>query len=346
MTSRRFIAAVRNGLNSHRPLSSRILVGISGGQDSVALASALNHLPELSKRITLAHCNHGWPGDDAAAVHVSLIAWLLRLPLHIIRGRDVPLNEAGARHWRYAALQSIADSCGAGDIVVAHTRTDLAETALINLTSGAGADGVSAMRAERSLSPRHRLLRPMLDLSRAETADFCSSCSLPVWVDPYNSADFVRNRVRSRVFPILRDELNPQVERALARNAHLLRDDADALELLTRDVFVKAVLSCGADLRIRRHLVRPLHIALQRRLFRQVLGLVAKSGSHPCSFTHVESLCGLLDKPPGTRAVSLQGGAEACVNRDDEIVLSGGHLFCEREHERLHHSSTFHSQVI
>lgn len=315
-----------------------MLVAISGGQDSIALASALSQIPELSSRITLAHCNHGWFGDDSAAAHVSLIAWRLNIPLYITRGHDVPLTEAGARLWRYAALENIADSCGAGDIVVAHTRTDLAETALLNLTSGAGADGIGAMRAARPLSSRHRLLRPMLDVTRDETAAFCASRSLPVWTDPYNSANFARNRVRSRVFPMLRSELNPQVERALARNALLLRDDADALELLTRDVFGRAVLTGGdSELIIRRDFVRPLHIALQRRLFRQVLTLVAKSGSHPCSFAHVESLCSLLDKPPGSRAASLQGGAQACVNHDDEIVLSGGHISCDLEHEGLHH---------
>jgi len=306
LPARRILSALRGSLKRHAPLSDRLIVAISGGQDSVALAGALSELSAsgfIRSSIALVHCNHGWPGDDSAAAHVALLSARLRLPLSVIRGQDVPITEAGAREWRYMSLCSAADDIGASDILVAHTRTDLAETALLNIVAGAGADGIGAMRAERALSSRHRILRPLLAVTRADTAAFCHSRDLPVWNDPYNEADFARNRVRSRVMPLLERELNPQVERALA---------------ISDDTVV-----------INRTLVRKLPLALQRRVFRRVLAVVAKAGSHPCSFAHVEALCDLLHKEPGARAISLQGGAEARVDDGDCVVLRGGFIDCK-----------------
>lgn len=334
LAARRILNALRGSIKKHGPLSDRLIVAISGGQDSVALAGALGELSasgflRSSISIALVHCNHGWPGDDSAAAHVALLSTQLRIPLTVIRGRDVPITEAGAREWRYASLCIAADDMGTRDVLVAHTRTDLAETALLNIVAGAGADGVGAMRAERYLSPRHRILRPLLSVTRADTAAFCDSRNLPIWNDPYNQADFARNRVRSRVMPLLRRELNPQVERALARNAQLLRDDADALEVISAEAFGGSVHVEDDTVVVSRALVRKLPRALQRRVFRRVLAVVAKEGSHPCSFAHVEALCSLLHKPAGARALSLQGGAEARVDDNDRVVLSGGFIDCK-----------------
>lgn len=332
LPARRILSALRGSIKRHAPLSDRLIVAISGGQDSVALAGALSELSAsgfIRSSIALVHCNHGWPGDDSAAAHVALLSARLRLPLSVIRGQDVPITEAGAREWRYMSLCSAADDIGASDILVAHTRTDLAETALLNIVAGAGADGIGAMRAERALSSRHRILRPLLAVTRADTAAFCHSRDLPVWNDPYNEADFARNRVRSRVMPLLERELNPQVERALAQNAQLLRDDADALEVIAAEAFEASVQISDDTVVINRTLVRKLPLALQRRVFRRVLAVVAKAGSHPCSFAHVEALCDLLHKEPGARAISLQGGAEARVDDGDCVVLRGGFIDCK-----------------
>lgn len=339
------INVLRRALEKHGPLSPHVLVAVSGGQDSLALATALHHLKHtnaVASTISLAHCNHSWPGDDEAAAHVVSFATRMRIPLAVVRGRSVPITEASARDWRYSALCSIADTVGAGDILVAHTRTDLAETALLNIAAGAGADGVGAMRPVRPLSDRHRLLRPLLQVSRKDTADFCREHSVSVWNDPYNEANFARNRVRARVIPMLEKELNPKVERSLARNAVLLRDDADALELIATDVFESAVQIEHNRITVRRHVLLGYHLAIQRRVFRRVLALIAREGAHPCSFAHVEALCNLLVATPGTRSASLQGGAEARVDEDDCIVLQGGyiqqHLFADDTPENARQS--------
>lgn len=314
-----------------------VLVAVSGGQDSLALALAARALclrGELQGPVTLAHCNHGWAGDCDAAAHVVRFANSLGLPLRVARGRDVPVTEAGARAWRYGALASLAAFAGCTEVLVAHTRTDLAETVLLNLASGAGADGLSAMTWARELAPGSRLLRPLLGVTRADTAGMCADQGVTVWADPYNAEPrFKRNRVRAAVMPMLAAELNPQVERALAQTAHLLRDEADALESISAECIVRAVVVDAVRGRVvvRRQPLRGLHVALRRRVFRHVLACVAPPGAHPYSFAHVAALEALLKAPAGARAPSLQAGAEAVVDGDDCIVLSGGCISSQLE---------------
>lgn len=329
-TSRHLLSTLKGALRQHAPLSERVLVAVSGGQDSVALAVALHELyarGSLRSALTLAHCNHGWAGDCAGAAHVCALAVRLRTPLLIARGTDVSATEAGAREWRYAALRTLADAAGARDVLVAHTRTDRAETALINLAAGAGAGGVGAMRAVRAMGDGFRVLRPLLGVTREQTEIYCRERGVPVWKDPYNKKMcFARARVREIVMPVLRDRLNPRVEEAFARAAVTLRDDADALDEIAGDLFNKAVRVRDGAVVVRRALLLGIHVAIQRRVLRRVLKLVARPGAHPCSFAHVEALCVLLTKDVGNRAPSLQGGAVAYVDDEDCIVLSGGYI--------------------
>lgn len=331
------VSLVRTALRAHSLLAPgrRVLVAVSGGQDSLALAESLRVLNASHgwSALTLAHCNHRWPGDEGIADHVAAYAARTALPLVIADAAtggddgDVGVSEGSARDWRYRVLSRLARREGFDDVVTGHTRTDLAETALFNLVHGAGAEGLGALTWSRPLEPlgasATRLVRPMLAVSREQTAAFCAAQGIPVWRDAYNDDPrFARNRIRADVMPLLQT-FNPNAESALARTAQLLREDAALLEEQSFDLFSRCVtgsLETGVVHLCRAQLARA-PVSLQRRVLRRVLREFTGMNEHAAVFLQVEGLRALLSAPVGTMAASLPRGASARVAGEESVEI-------------------------
>jgi tRNA(Ile)-lysidine synthase len=306
------------------PPGSRVLVAVSGGQDSLALAEilrALQHPAALRwPAFALAHTDHCWPADAGCAHHVAAYAQRVSLPLHVAApaiGICIPRSEAAARDWRYAALAAIAQKHEYTHVAVGHTRSDLAETLLFNLAHGAGANGLSSLTWQRDLAVGGRtglnvvLSRPLLDVSRAETELLCQARGVAVWNDVYNLDNrYARYHTRNHVLPYLRAHYNPSVEDALARTAHLLRDDAAALDARASAVFDNAVVDIG---RMDTATIQIEPIAVQRRVIRRMLLENTKTTGKSAVFKQIDALVGLLGAADGTALPSLPGGASAHV---------------------------------
>lgn len=204
------------------PDGTRLLLAISGGQDSMALLGLLQGLqPKHRWSLRLWHGDHGWQ-PTSANVASELQHWCAGRGLELCVTRapeQLARTEAAARQWRYDALECQARSSGA-DVVSGHTASDRAETLLLQMARGSDMAGLSGLKPVRSLSPEGpRLRRPLLGFSRADTAQICSDLALPVWEDPSNhSAAFARNRIRAEVLPVL-EELHPGCSRRMAEQA-------------------------------------------------------------------------------------------------------------------------------
>lgn len=202
----------------------RLLVGCSGGRDSVAALGLLTLLRRSERlELTVGHVDHGVrpesaaEGDLVAALADELGIACLRARLDLAVGPGLP---ARARVARRAALERQAAACGADVIVLAHTATDQAETMLMHLTRGAGLDGLAAMPTYE-----HPWLRPVLDLTRAQTGELCERLELRFVDDPTNAdTRALRVWLRELLLPRLREQ-NPRVEFALLG---LARQAADA----------------------------------------------------------------------------------------------------------------------
>lgn len=224
-------------------------------------------------------------------------------------------TESAAREWRYAALSSLAKEHGLDTVVTGHTRTDLAETVLFNLAHGAGCDGLSAMAWERRLCEGVRLVRPMLDVSREETGEFCEEVGVDVWRDMYNEdRKYARNRVRGDVMPVLKEALHGRVEEGLARTAELLREDSEHLEAEAGLLFGE-VVEIGEDgsVRIDRGVMGRASVAMQRRVVRRVLRECVGVKHRRGLFPQIEAVCALVEDEVGKTAASLVRGSEARV---------------------------------
>jgi tRNA(Ile)-lysidine synthetase-like protein len=211
------------------PEGGTVIVGYSGGADSTALLHLLTRLQgAFNLRIHAAHLHHGMrpEADDDVRVCASVCAQL-GVPLHVERV-DVPalaqterisLEEAG-RNARYAFFERLARELNAVAVALAHTRDDQIETILINLLRGTGPRGLCGMPYKRD-----RIIRPLLDATRAQTHQYCAAQGLPTVFDSTNlDPHQLRRRVRMELIPLLRD-LSPAFDRHLLRLADILENE-------------------------------------------------------------------------------------------------------------------------
>lgn len=305
------------------PKSIRILMAVSGGQDSLCLARLLVDLkPKWQWSLGLVHCDHCWREDsEANAAHVMSLAETWNLPSWQARA-DTPLtSEAAARNWRYEQFEKIAIAHQYSHVVTGHTASDRAETVLYNLIRGTGTDGLGTLPWSRALSQPQagqsaiNLVRPLLDFTRQETADFCAQHQLPVWEDSSNQdLSFRRNRIRQELLPYLRSHFNPQVDIALAQLAEITTADTAYLDEQTRMLYQQItnnIRGKGADdtwndtWEVKRHILKRSPLALQRRVVRQLLQQVL---SEPPNFLLIEKLITLLSAPNGSQTDPYPGG--------------------------------------
>jgi tRNA(Ile)-lysidine synthase len=260
------------------PKGGRLLMALSGGQDSMALLGLLRDLQSLHGwHLNLWHGNHGWH-SEAAAQAQALKAWAERqqLPLHGQRADPSPATEAEAREWRYKCLQNQAEALCCSHVLTAHTATDRAETLLLNLARGSHRRGLGALRASRPLANGIQLVRPLLPFTREDTARICQEMDLPLWIDPSNAETrFSRNRVRADVLPVLED-LHPGATTRMAALAERLAQEEEQSEEVLAVALGSLAMAPdqqGAITALNRRSLAALQPANQRLLVQQWLRL-------------------------------------------------------------------------
>ena len=298
---------------------SQLLVAVSGGPDSVCLLHVLVKLrEELGIKLHVSHLDHQLRGAEskADADYVQRLANQLKLPVTIdvrdVKGyraqRHLSLEEA-AREVRYAFLAELAESIGADCVAVGHTTDDQVETILMHLIRGTGARGLRGLQpanlwqsSERSLT----VIRPLLPVSRQETADYCRSHQLEPRLDASNqSLHPLRNKIRHQLVPLLKS-YNPRITEALLRTARLAGEDLASLNQES------ARLGAGISKRQEAAIVfdkkrfLKLPAGVQRHLLREaaeeILGSLKDIESR-----HIEEIIAAAGKPAG-KTLSLPMG--------------------------------------
>lgn len=278
-----------------------VLAACSGGPDSLALAAGLAFVaPRLTLRAGAVVVDHGLQADSAAvAQEAARVCRDLGLdPVDVMHVTVAPAGtgpEEAARAARLAALEEAANRHTAALVLLGHTRDDQAEQVLLGLARGSGARSLSGMPPARG-----RFVRPLLDVSRAQTEAACAALGLTPWRDPHNGHPaYLRVRAR-RAVSDLEADLGPGVAAALARSAALLRDDADLLDTLAstaRAALGPAPVAAAG--------LAPLPPALRRRVWRI---LAAEAGAGALTAAHVATLDALVTAWRGQGPVDLPGG--------------------------------------
>ncbi|SIR89558.1 tRNA lysidine(34) synthetase TilS [Microbacterium sp. RURRCA19A] len=270
------VAEVRRAVRAALDGRGVVIVALSGGADSLALAAATAfEAPRLGIRAEAVVIDHGLQGgSDAVAAAAAEKARALGLDARVVTVRVGSTNgpEAAAREARYAALTRVAAETGADAVLLGHTLDDQAETVLLGLARGSGATSLSGMAPERRDATGPVWLRPMLGVRRETTVAACAAEGLEPWTDPHNADPvFARVRVRETVLPVLERELGPGVAEALARTAEQLREDAAAFQDMIDETIEDIVEHAEAGISVSVAALAANPAALRNRIVRYVV---------------------------------------------------------------------------
>jgi len=310
---------IRRTIRRHDLASTgtRLVVALSGGGDSVALAYLLRELHEAGELAVagVAHFNHQLrdTADRDEALCRSLagtLAWPFLAGREDVRARAARERrsiEDAARAARLEFLESARAHFSADAVAFGHTRDDQAETFLLRLLRGAGPRGLSAMHPKNG-----RLIRPLLECRRAELRAYLAGRAI-AFVDDETNADvsIPRNRVRAELLPLLEQRFNPSVVDALANQAALARDDWNWMvgEVRSKKLEVRS----AAEL-----LAAPL--ALRRLALWQAMTEAA--AGRTVSIEHVDAVLELLESAGPGGSVDAPGHVVERVG--DRVVLRAG----------------------
>ncbi|MBR4935342.1 MAG: tRNA lysidine(34) synthetase TilS, partial [Anaerotignum sp.] len=303
------------------PRNGKIIVGLSGGADSVALLHVLCGLKEeFQWEITAVHIHHGLRGEEADGDASFAEAFCEKLGVScIVRKYDVKAEaekrkmgeEETGRLLRYEVFRELAGVDGR--IAVAHHRKDQAETLLMRLCRGTGLTGLVGMAPVRE-----NICRPLLFCSREEIEEYCKEHGLAWREDASNQEEkYTRNKLRLKVLPVL-EEVNPKAVEHISETAELLALDEDFLEQQASACYEDAKMDAPAgEVHLNRTKLQELHPAMKKRVLRKGM---AEFLSADVSQVQIQALEDLLENETG-KSRDFLGGIRV-ENQYDSMVFS------------------------
>jgi tRNA(Ile)-lysidine synthase len=300
-----------------------LIVGVSGGADSVALLDLLTSLPDFPLTLIIAHLNHQLRDEESTAdeqfvreraAHYQLSCEIRHSDIRqLARQQHMTLEEAG-RTARYRFFEELRQQYHAVAVAVAHHADDQAETFLLRLLRGAGNTGLAAMAPVTQA----RIIRPLLELTRQELRDYLAEKQLTFREDSSNAdCSYLRNRIRHELLPLLQD-YNPAISQRLTATASLLGDDEALLNQCTDATFNQQETRSGSgwtalSLPGLKREPRALRMRLYRKVIESILGNLQRF-----ELLHYQLLDKLLQEGTTGNRLDLPCGLMA--------TLTAGHL--------------------
>ena len=271
-----------------------VLVGLSGGADSVALLLCLCELQQgTGCRVYAVHVNHGLRDTAVRDERFCMdLCDRLNVPLvvkhvHISQQRNI---EATAREARYAAFSDVMNSCKSQVLALAHHMDDQAETMMLHLMHGAGLTGLAGMKMLNG-----QIWRPFLQVRRSQLREYVLARGYDWCEDETNSdSAFTRNRIRMQIMPQI-EACSPEAVSCMCRAARIMQSEDEYLEQLAEKWLDKYASKSNVAFLMSKPLTGE-HVAMQRRILRKY----AQKLGMELEFDHTERLRGMLLRDKGT----------------------------------------------
>ena len=296
--------AVRNCLTSNTKPGQKLLIAVSGGADSLALAAACEfEAKKLGVKIAAAVIDHSLQkGSDKVAAQTAKTLAALGFEEVVVKKITVGKAggpEAAARTARYAALETLRQKTKSNFVVLGHTASDQAETVLLGLVRGSGSKSLSGMSEKTGF-----LLRPLLGVERATTEAFCKDSGIKYWSDPQNQdKKFLRVMIRMHVLPFLEKQLGGSVAASLVRTSDQLREDNAYLESQADKSFKRYAKVSASGISFDAQLIGKLPSAILHRVIKKALDGFGSESSR----THVLAVSDLVLSWHGQKPLALPG---------------------------------------
>jgi tRNA(Ile)-lysidine synthase len=283
---------------------AKIVVGVSGGPDSVCLLDVLYKLEKkYGPELIVAHVNYGLRGKDSEKDEqfVKKLAEKYNLPIEIKNVPcsmfHVPCSEDTLRNTRYDFFEKVLKKRKANAVAVGHNLNDQAETVLMRILRGTGLRGLGAIKfsTQWNLYPsppageenKLKIIRPLLNVSRKDILDYLRKNNVPYRIDKTNLAlDFTRNKIRNRLLPHLEKNFNPNIQDILYKLSQSVADDYDFISRFSREWLAK-----NKTLNVSK--INGLHPAVQREVLRLAIEKRAP-GLREIESAHIEEILKIL----------------------------------------------------
>ena len=296
--------AVREVLSANTKPGQKLLIAVSGGADSLSLASAvLFESNKLQLQVATVTIDHGLQKNSAKVTEQTLEkltqigiseAWSKKVRVGLKGG-----PEAAARDARYKALESIRIESKSDFIVLGHTANDQAETVLLGLTRGSGSRSLSGMSVKSE-----KLLRPLLSIERATTEQFCKDENISPWQDPQNKdLKFLRVRIRKVVLPFLEKQLGNGILSNLIRTSSQLQEDDQYLSLVAAKAFKRIAKTTSNSLSLAQPELLKLPESIRNRVIKSAIDYFEVDSSR----AHVLAVADLVSNWHGQKPLALPG---------------------------------------
>jgi tRNA(Ile)-lysidine synthase len=335
---------VLHTIHKHKMLSlgERVLVGLSGGPDSVALLHLLKQLQQ-TMGITLfaAHVHHGIRGTEADqdADFVVQLCQQWDVPLFIERfsvpelAREMGVTEEEAgRMVRYRFFDQVLQKVEGHKIALGHHRDDQAETILHNILRGTGMQGLRGMKPVRN----RKFIRPLLNVTRSDIERYCRDNGLGFRIDATNrDTGYTRNRIRYQLIPYIQKNFNPNFVDALIRMGTLIGDEEEFLDSYCREQYEEMTVFVDQDNEVRIDLkaFMSCHVAVRRRILRMALRHLR--GLEDVQANHIDSVLNMLLNSSTGSQIQLPG--KIVVYKDYEHVVLSYDITMNREISYQYH---------
>ncbi len=297
-----------------------VLVGLSGGADSMCLTHALWSLKdEFDIKLYTAHINHGIRGEEAKRDELFAENFSKKLGIEcFVLNADIPQiakdtnvsEETAGRNVRYNFFNKLCEKYDINKVATAHNRNDNAETLLMNFMRGSTTNGLCGIPYVRG-----NIIRPILNVSRDEIEKYCSDNGLEYMTDSTNMTEnYTRNKIRHTLLPYIQKEFNTSFIKTVTENACLIKDDSDYLDGIAEDFYKHHIRNCAVNIED----LNKTDIAIKRRVLRLMLRDIY-NGLNDISSTYVADILSLADKSSG-RQINLPYGIVA-KNEYGKIIL-------------------------
>ncbi|MBS3917916.1 MAG: tRNA lysidine(34) synthetase TilS [Deltaproteobacteria bacterium] len=306
----------------------RVIVGVSAGVDSMVLLHLLNAFrKEFDLFLIVAHIHHSLRPveSEKEAELVRKESARLGLPFEYGQFNVREFQESGgfslqdaARRIRFQFFHDLIKKYGGGKIALGHNADDQVETVLLRLLRGSGLKGLKGMLPIRE----KRVIRPLLEVGRGEIETYAQENGIPYLLDSSNlKKDYLRNRLRLNLIPLIEQEYQPGFRRAMIRTSTILREENDFIEKGAGEAYQEIAHEEGGEVVFKFSAYQSLHKAIQWRVIQEMLGrMEGGSNMDEGEWSDVNLIYRRLQQPPASLLLELSHGL-CFEKRYDRVLL-------------------------